>query len=80
MQQSYKTLVFELYRRIDTALKEERRRTSREAIHQDDEKEQKGLGKKCGRVKADALLVFMRQRQCSLGPYPEPAFEWHLGG
>jgi len=60
LQQSYKTLVFELYRRIDTALKEERRRTSREAIHQDDEKEQKGLGKKCGRVKPP--LFFARKK------------------
>jgi hypothetical protein len=41
LQQSYKTLVFELCRRIDTALKEERRRTSRDAIHQDDEKEKR---------------------------------------
>ena len=41
LQQSYKTLVFELCRRIDTALKEERRRTSRDAILLDDEKEKR---------------------------------------
>jgi hypothetical protein len=46
-----------------------------DAIHQDDEKEQKGLGKKCGRVKPP---LFLPVKKCSGAPLKRLSRYLHL--